>query len=398
MNHMIHNLTPTATKVYITYDLDFIPAGSPAAAGIADVRTVWLDVTGIQPYPVFDAFKGRGGRDRRYTYPDEAPALRGPTTPGTHGRWTRTACSSAPSATCTRAACGRTSKLTRDGRSVPLFRSEAKYFEPAGAVSWDVAMTGTPPDWRVGVRRGDVLSVSATYDARRASWYESMGIMPVAFNPGGTGPDPFAVNVNVAGEVTHGPLAENRNHGGGPGGLPDPSRLLSAPAPTRRTVAVKGFAYGRGDLSRTGRRGRPPVVRPGQEPALRQPRRGEEHLPHDHRLPRALQPRHRHRLPARRRPGPLRLRQSRLRAPGHHPGGPADHVEDPAQAEDRDVHLLLPRAPVHARLVPGGAEAIDGAKAGFRPARPAPPPAAPSPPARVARRDVALVAPGGARA
>ena len=73
MNHMIHNLRPTPTDVFITYDLDFIPAGSPAAAGIQDVRTVWLDVTGIQPYPVFDAFKGRGGSDGRYTYPDEAP-------------------------------------------------------------------------------------------------------------------------------------------------------------------------------------------------------------------------------------------------------------------------------------------------------------------------------------
>ena len=125
-------------------------------------------------------------------------------------------------------------------------------------------MTGTPAGWRVGVRRGDVLSVSATYDTKRASWYESMGIMPVAFNPGGTGPDPFEVNVNVAGQVSHGPLPENRNHGGGPLGLPDPSRLLSAPAPTSRTVAVKGFSYGRGDLARTGRRGRPPVVRPGK--------------------------------------------------------------------------------------------------------------------------------------
>ena len=42
MNHMIHNLTPTPTQVYITYDLDFIPAGTPAAAGIRDVHTLWM--------------------------------------------------------------------------------------------------------------------------------------------------------------------------------------------------------------------------------------------------------------------------------------------------------------------------------------------------------------------
>jgi len=31
-------------------------------------------------------------------------------------------------------------------------------------------MTVTPPDWRVQLRKGDVLSVSGTYDTRKASW------------------------------------------------------------------------------------------------------------------------------------------------------------------------------------------------------------------------------------
>ena len=89
--------------------------------------------------------------------------------------------------------------LERGGRKVRLFRSRAKYFEPAGAVSWDVAMEVTPAEWRVGVKAGDVLSVNATYDSKRASWYEAMGIMQVAFNPGGSGPDPFATDVDVRG-------------------------------------------------------------------------------------------------------------------------------------------------------------------------------------------------------
>ena len=140
----------------------------------------------------------------------------------------------------------------------------AKYFEPAGAVSWDVAMTATPPDWRVGVRRGDVISVSATYDTRRASWYESMGIMPLMFSPGGSGPDPLTVDVNRPGQTTHGPLRENRNHGGPFGGaLPDARRLQPGAVPAQRTVAVRGFVYGRGDLARVGRRGRPPTIRRG---------------------------------------------------------------------------------------------------------------------------------------
>ena len=42
---------------------------------------------------------------------------------------------------------------TRAGVTKQLFRSEAKYFEPAGAVSWDVSMTGTKPDWRIADAR-----------------------------------------------------------------------------------------------------------------------------------------------------------------------------------------------------------------------------------------------------
>jgi plastocyanin len=205
--------------------------------------------------------KGAGGRDRRYTYPDESGQRGysrnrftieedgvlvgsfGHLHPG--GLWTDL-------------------KLTRGGRTVPIFRSRARYFEPAGAVSWDVAMEGTPPDWRVGVRRGDVLSVSATYDTSKASWYESMGIMPVAFSPGGSGPDPFVTNVNVPGQITHGPLRENRNHGGGLLGLPDARDLLAAPPARSRTVDVRGFVYGQGDLSLTGRGRRPPAVRAGR--------------------------------------------------------------------------------------------------------------------------------------
>ena len=260
LNHMIHNLKPDGEEVFVTYDLDFIPAGSAGAAGIRDVRTVWLDVMGVQAYPVFDVHKGAGGRDRRYTYPDESGQ------PGyARNRWT-VAEDGALIGTFGHLHPGglwTDLKLTRDGRTVPLFRSEAKYFEPAGAVSWDVAMTGTPPDWRVGVRRGDVLSVSATYDTRRASWYESMGIMPVAFDAGGSGPDPFVTNVDVPGRITHGRLRENRNHGGTLAVLRDPRRLLSA-TPPPSGVRVADFAYGRGDLARTGMRGRPPTVRPGR--------------------------------------------------------------------------------------------------------------------------------------
>ena len=151
--------------------------------------------------------KGAGGRDKRYTYPDEAPELNG--TGYDRNQWrveedgalVGTAGHLHPGGLWTDL------KLTRDGRTVPLFRSRAKYFEPAGAVSWDVAMTATPEDWRVAVRRGDVLSVSATYDTRRSSWYESMGIMPVAFDAGGGGRRPVRHERQRAGESPTGTCA-----------------------------------------------------------------------------------------------------------------------------------------------------------------------------------------------
>ena len=218
MNHMIHNLTPDAADVYIDYELEFVPAS--AGTPLNDVRTLWLDVMGLQVYPVFDVHRGAGGRDGRYTYPRERRA-RGAYTanrlrvaedgvlvgsaghlhPG--GLWTDL-------------------HLERDGRRVRLFRSRAHYFEPAGAVSWDVAMTATPATWRVGVKRGDVLSVSATYDSKRASWYEAMGIMTLAFHPGGSGPDPFAVDVDVPGRSRFGVRHVARCAAGVPPGGPKP--------------------------------------------------------------------------------------------------------------------------------------------------------------------------------
>jgi hypothetical protein len=137
-------------------------------------------------------------------------------------------------------------------------------WEPARAVSWDLAMTVTPPDWRVALRPGDEISISATYDTRRASWYESMGIMFTWYSgdPSVAGTDPFAAPVQTRGPITHGHLPENDNHGGGPVGLPDARRLLAG---TRtKTVTIKDFVYGRGDLSLSGRAGRPPVIRSGQ--------------------------------------------------------------------------------------------------------------------------------------
>jgi hypothetical protein len=262
LNHMIHNLLPNRDRVYLTYELDFIPDSSPLAKGMHEVQTRWLDVEGGKAYPVFDVHRF-SGRDGRFTYPTDAPAAYagGPQ----RNRWdvdrdgmlVQTVGHLHPGGLYTDIV------LERNGRRVNLFRSRAHYWEPAGAVSWDVAMTATPADWRVAVKRGDVVTVSATYDSSRASWYESMGIMPIAFAPGARGGvDPFSSKLDRRGRLTHGHLPENDNHGGGAGGLPDARTLPAGPAASG-PVAISGFLYGGGDLQAAAT-SQPPVVQAGQ--------------------------------------------------------------------------------------------------------------------------------------
>jgi plastocyanin len=150
------------------------------------------------------------------------------------------------------------------GDKVHLFRSKAKYYEPAGAVSWDVAMSATRPDWKVQVKKGDVLTTTATYGTKRAAWWESMGIM-VAYMadeaPGAR--NPYRTRVDLPGKPTHGHLRENRNHGGKKTNLPD-ARKLKDGSFNPCSVDILGFNYRLGDLRLPGAGGRPPVVQPGQ--------------------------------------------------------------------------------------------------------------------------------------
>jgi hypothetical protein len=267
LNNMIHNLTPVPTQVYMTYQIDFAPKGSRAARGIRPVRPIWMDVERGKLYPVFNVTKG-SGHNGRFTYPDDAndPYGGGPD----RNRWVvdRPGVLVATAGHLHPGGLYTDLKLRRRGRTAHLFRSKAKYFEPAGAVSWDVAMTGTRKDWRVKVRRGDVLSVSATYDTSRASWWESMGIMVTYMANRGAGKNPFKTKVDRPGRITHGHLPENDNHGGGPGSLPDPRTLPDGPE-NPGTVDLVNFRYQLGDLSLSGASRNPPVIRPGQSLTFR---------------------------------------------------------------------------------------------------------------------------------
>jgi plastocyanin len=265
MNYMIHNLTPNPDTVYITYDIDFIPATAPQAKTITPVHTQWMDVEGIKAYPVFDALRAYGNKRGLYTYPDMAP-----TDPYKGGRkrneWTvphdltmvGTAGHLHPG--------GKETFLTvsRGGKTVRLFTSKAHYYDPAGAVSWDVSMTATPPNWRVALKKGDVVAVHGTYDVSKASWYESMAIMPAMVTDGPDGGvDPFTHNTNVPGLLTHGHLPENDHHGGGALGLPNPAKVLDGPV-ARRQLTIEGFVTSQGDLSGDTGLSKPPVIHQGQ--------------------------------------------------------------------------------------------------------------------------------------
>ncbi|UTI63826.1 hypothetical protein NBH00_21085 [Paraconexibacter antarcticus] len=252
MNHMIHDLYPTEADVYITWDIDFLPDTAPAAASIRPVTTKWMDVSGPSAYPVFDALRKKGRRT--FTFPDQAaPGARGL---GPEHEWTveRDQTLVATAGHLHPGGLHTDLTVTRDGRTVKLFRSTARYFEPAGPVSWDVAMTATRPSWRVQLKRGDVVRLSGTYDVSRASWYESMAIMLVARYLGtdAGGVDPFVTAPRTTGIVTHGHLGENDNHGGGRHVLPDAREMLNG-RPAAGSIAVAEFLSARGDLNVMGR-------------------------------------------------------------------------------------------------------------------------------------------------
>jgi len=303
LNYMLHNLYEKPDDLFITYRLDFIPKDSPLAKDIKPAHPIWMDVESGKIYPVFDALKG-AGKDGLFTYPDDkadaysdrpppsqrrsrrssdaAPATSQPPRPvtkpnehyvdrdmvllGTGGHLhpgglhtdlyvRREGASAAP---------GSEAATQVTGDKARLFRSDAIYYEPAGAVSWDVSMTVTPADWRVRLRKGDVLSTTATYDTERASWYEAMGIMLtwVAYGEdvdASVGNDPFVTKVAVKGETTHGHLPENDNHGGG---SPELANMLTVPdGSTPDEVKIADFVYAPGDME-LGQS--VPVIRKGQ--------------------------------------------------------------------------------------------------------------------------------------
>jgi plastocyanin len=273
MEYMLHNSTPETRIVYMELELDWVPAGTPAAAATKPAYPLWFDVRNGEAYPVFDVPRG-SGHNGTATYPDDFPdayknapkGINGDPNSSARNDWIadRDMTLVASAGHFHPGGLHTDLNVVRDGRSALAFRSTAHYFDPNGPVSWDMAMELTRPDWRVKVRKGDTLRVSATYDTTRASWYESMGIMLVYYTPDDAGGlDPFTQKVPTSGEPTHGHLKESDNHGGAPTNLPDPSTLPDG-ATVQDGVGVADFVYAPGDTSLSGQLGLPPVVDPGK--------------------------------------------------------------------------------------------------------------------------------------
>ncbi len=274
LNYMIHNLTNKPANVYITYDVDFVPMTSPLAASITPVHPIWMDVEDHHIYPVFNVYKG-SGVDGKFTFPDMA---KNPYSGGAPlneftidhaGTLVATAGHLHPGGLYDDLDLIRAGATPGPGtipgsqpNSVRLFRSYAHYFDPRGPISWDMAMTATPTDWRPAVKPGDVLRISTTYDTTRASWYESMGIMVVweAYDDQ-TGVDPFTHALDETGHITHGHLAEDDDHGGM---IAMPVNLDSYPSCFTHTVAISNFHYTPGGANSPPSERCAPTVREGQ--------------------------------------------------------------------------------------------------------------------------------------
>jgi plastocyanin len=256
--HMIHNATPQTFPVWVTYDLDYIPAAAAEANDpatgkpyIRNTSGLWLDVGDCswssqckkdQFNPIFNIQRGFGNGgtcvfpnsncanentlatpsaqqgvalnnivDDQVTVPTDGSLV----VMGGHVHFGGLA---------DRVSLER--DLNHDGAIQPnevklIHVSDALYwdenFNPANwkpaddwdlsknvvggtPTSWDMVMTGVTKDlgWSVKVQKGDKLRIEGVYDSTVASWYEEMGIVMTWLAPGDdSGLDPFDPSVTI---------------------------------------------------------------------------------------------------------------------------------------------------------------------------------------------------------
>ena len=331
--YMVHSEVVQPKEVWITYEIDFVAEADAEKIGIVPTKPVWLDVQhepiargapNTSGNPVFNVQKGFGHFDhelgqmvctwpkencaRHDVYGGDTPQQGKPIEiPGADWKVTKDMAGTLITIGGHLHPGGINDEVTlvRDGKEVPIHISDAIYWDRkfvgvdeegdnlkrkdtdrgGGPMnSWDFSMTGTGAflDWKVKVKKGDILRLNATYDSEYASWYENMGIVMAWVAPkdphGPPGIDVFEDDVKIdpgvpttatttpgyreatcepdligpqktlclRGQVTHGHLAEADNFGGCRFGRCEP--LPEKEGPLVEDLYMSGMTYGLADM------------------------------------------------------------------------------------------------------------------------------------------------------
>ena len=347
INYMIHDLTPNAV-----HDLHHLRPRlraretAPDGQAITPARPIWIDVQNGKRVP--GVRRAEGQRHRRpVNVPRRRPHRAARRTRG-HGADRRRAghdVRPSPSRWSVRHVLGDARRPDRER----VFTSKANYYEPAGAVSWDVSMTR---DARRLAGRGEGGRHAQPVDdlrhvaARRGTSRWGSASCGCTTGPAGRTRSPRRSTRPVCSPTVT--CRRTTTTATPRPRWPIPARPARGRSP--RNIPIGSFEYGAGDL---GAKGKIPTVEEGQSITFdnldaQRPARLALH----HRVQGAVHRVDRHRVPARRRDGAVRLRAARQRGAADHRRRDVEHAE---RSGSRDLHLLLSRAPVHARRVPGAA-------------------------------------------
>jgi hypothetical protein len=312
--YMVHSAVQKPMTVWITYDVDFVPAANAAALHMKPALPIWLDVR-PSAYPVFNVQRQFGDANGECTWPKQQCAafdpygnkIEGqgqpgngkgtdyqlPARGGTFGQDTNFTGGTIIGLGGHLHPGGIRNEvdLVRGGQSQRIYNGIPTYWDHNGdhsqgggpGNSWDFSMRVSGlPKYGVHVQPGDILRSNAVYDTKSLDSYEDMGIvvgLMVPDDANGTpqapGVNPFTAPVDTSercdsGGVlasppalcpngtfeTHGHYPENGNYSG-----PTPGATLAGTAdgPATTNVGIGDFLYEPGDLSTASTTGIPTV-------------------------------------------------------------------------------------------------------------------------------------------
>ena len=313
--YMVHSAVQQPMEVYITYEIDFVPASSDAAADMTPAYPLWLDVR-PSGYPVFNVQRPYGGDDGECTWPrEECAAFNswgkqevGQGTPGNgKGEDYTLPAEGEPFGRIQNFTGGtiiglgghlhpgglrNEVDLVRGEDEQRIYTSDPTYWDPDDRSkgggppnSWDFSMrVNGLPKYGVHVEPGDVLRSNAVYDTKLASTYENMGIVVSLLvpedengNKQAPGVDAFTAPVDTSRDCdsggvtaptptlcpngmleTHGHYKENGFRGGAQGNW---TAAVGGPLSGKTTeVGIADFLYAPGDLSTKDSLGVPKVA------------------------------------------------------------------------------------------------------------------------------------------